>query len=119
MFLPDDMYPSRTGADEQVIPRKDPAIYNNPSLSENPLAQSSLDFYADNGFLVLPDYLPEQVSPLLAEIEALKKTMAGEEALVTEPGSREVRTIFKPFQYSDVIRNFFATRKFLMWPVSC
>ena len=39
--------------------------------------------------------------------------MAGEEALVTEPGSREVRTIFKPFQYSDVIRDFFRNPKIL------
>ncbi|MGM8228807.1 phytanoyl-CoA dioxygenase family protein [Cellvibrio sp. ARAG 10.3] len=113
MFLPDDMYPSRTGADEQVIPRKDPVVYPNPSLSEKPLAKDSLDFYADNGFLVLPDYLPEQVEPLLAEIESLKKNMVGEEALVSEPGSREVRTIFKPFQYSDVIRNFFRDPKIL------
>ena len=64
MFLPDDIYPSRTGVDEQVIPRKDPVIYHNPSLSEKPLAPDSLDFYADNSFLVLPDYLPNQVGSL-------------------------------------------------------
>ena len=110
-----DMYPSRTGSEEHVIPRIDPVIYPTADKQQipRPLTEKSLHTYADNGYLVLPDYMPEMVDPLLAEIEQLKHALKDREECVTEPGSDNVRTIFKPFQYSKLINDFFRHPKIL------
>jgi ectoine hydroxylase len=76
-----------------------------PAL-EHTLNGDQLDSYEKDGFLVLPDYMPEMVAPLLKEIDNLKVSMAGNEELYSEPGSEEVRTIFKPFAYSQLIDRF-------------
>ncbi len=103
----EDIYPSRTGQDEQIIPRMDPIVYGDvwPEM-ENTLSSEQLESYQDKGFIVLPDYMPEMVEPLLEEVGQLKKTMAGREELITEPDSGELRTIFKPFAFSQLIDRF-------------
>ena len=113
MLLPDDIYPSRTGAEEHIIPRVDPVLYSNTHNPASPLTQPDLKSYEDNGFLVLPDYMPEMVDPLRNEIEQLKTTLHGREEVVTEPGSDKLRTIFKPFAHSQLIENFFRHPKII------
>lgn len=113
-MLVEDLYPSRTGSEERIITRKDPVVY--PASSPNmprPLADEPLDFYADNGYLVLPDYMPEMVQPLLNEIDCLQERLRGREECVTEPGSDNVRTIFKPFDYSSLVNDFFRHPKII------
>lgn len=103
----EDSYPSRTGQDEQIIPRKDPVVYGKPQPEmENTLSAQQLESYQDNGFIVLPDYMPEKVAPLLEEVENLKNSMIGQEELITEPDNGELRTIFKPFAFSSLINRF-------------
>lgn len=110
----DDIYPSRTGDAERIIPRVDPVVYGDvqPEI-EYSLNQSQLEHYDENGFVTLPDYMPEMVEPMLLEMEKLKSAMAGEEELFTEPDSNEVRTIFKPFAYSKLFRDFSCHPKIL------
>lgn len=99
-----DPYPSRTGAREQILPRTDPIIHGDGrSDSEYRLSQAQLDHYRDKGFLTLPGYMEDTLETIRAEAEQLKERMAGREELYTEPDSGELRTIFKPHAYSDVI----------------
>lgn len=109
-----DDYPSRCGKEERIIPRHDPVVYGSPQ-PERPysLDREQLDFYAENGYLVLPEYMPEMVEPLNREIDVLRERMQGYEELYTEPDSEEVRTIFKPFAYSDLVDRFSRDPKIL------
>lgn len=110
----EDIYPSRVGLDEKFIPRVDPIVYGDvqPKI-ENSLSSDQLESYKDNGFIVLPDYMPEMVKPLLGEIENLRKVLTGREELITEPDIDELRTIFKPFAFSKLIDQFSRHSKIL------
>ena len=103
----EDIYPSRVGLDEKIIPRVDPIVYGDvqPKI-ENSLSASQLDYYNENGFIVLPNYMPDLVEPLLGEIKNLRTLMTGREELITEPDSDEIRTIFKPYAFSKPVDQF-------------
>lgn len=103
----EDFYPSRTGKEETIIPRVDPVVYgNHQPENENMLTSAQLEIYKENGYIVLPNYMPEFVEPLLEEIESLRNVMKGREELITEPDSDELRTIFKPYAFSQRIDQF-------------
>jgi ectoine hydroxylase len=102
----EDLYPSRTGQQEQILPRLDPVVYPRKSSGSQPLSEDKIDFYETNGYLTFPDAMTSFVDPLLAEIEELKSSMAGEEEFYTEPDSSEVRTLFRPHKYSWLIDQF-------------
>lgn len=103
----EDLYPSRTGNIEQIIPRNDPVVYGNAlSTDEHVLSQSQFDSYRENGFIVLPDYMPEMVPPLLDEIRSLKSSMTNKDELITEPDSTDIRSIFRPHEYSELIDRY-------------
>lgn len=75
-----DRYPSRIGGSEQIMNRLDPVLYPTPEFGPPPiLSQEQLQCYERDGFLILPDYLPRAVAPLLAEIQRLKRADAVEE----------------------------------------
>ncbi|OOF23424.1 phytanoyl-CoA dioxygenase [Salinivibrio sp. IB574] len=102
-----DVYPSRVNGKETLSPRLDPIVYGRvqPKVPHS-LSQQELDTFERQGFLVMNDYMPEMVAPLKREITRLRDDMAGHEELYTEPDSDELRTIFKPFAYSDLIDRF-------------
>jgi len=103
----DDLYPSRTGSKEQIIQRKDPVVYDTAfSGDKHTLNETQLDSYNENGFIILPDYMPEMVNPLQNEIEQLKKSMAQRKELITEPDSQGIRSIFKPHAFSSQVERF-------------
>lgn len=110
----DDYYPSRTGNEETIVSRIDPVVYGKlqPEV-ENSLSATQLESYQHNGFIVLPDYMSEWVNPLLEEVESLRLSMAGKEELIAEPESKELRTIFKPFAFSQLIDQFSRNPKIL------
>ena len=102
-----DLYPSRTGNVEHIIPRNDPIVYGNTfSNDEHVLSSSQLDSYSENGFIILPDYMPEMVAPLLDEVWRLKKSMANKDELITEPDSQNIRSLFRPHKCSALIDHF-------------
>ena len=110
----EDLYPSRTANTEHIISRKDKVIHGDESsVEEYALNGSKLDLYRENGFIVLPEYMPEMVEPLLDEIKGLKKSMAQNDELIIEPGSKDVRSIFRPHKYSDLIDRFSRDPKIL------
>jgi len=104
-----DLYPSRQGQEEKILPRIDPIVYHQAHQSEGQYAlnRQQLDFYEQNGFLVLNNYMPDRVKPLLNEIESLRHELKGQAELITEPDNDdELRTIFKPQTFSQLIDQF-------------
>ena len=73
MNSPEDLYPSRTGCNETILPRLDPVVYGSTQPDrEYSLDQEKLDYYKKNGYLILPDYMTEMVDPLLEEMDQLR-----------------------------------------------
>ena len=102
-----DCYPSRVGKKEEILPRRDPVVYGAiGSNSEYTLSDKQLHDFDRDGFLILPDFTPEMVQPLLDEVEQLRIRMAGMEELVSEPESGALRTIFDLHRHSDLIDQF-------------
>lgn len=103
----EDFYASRTGEHETILPRPDPVVYGEGlKKSQHALAQEQLEFYEQNGFLVLESYMPDMVEPLLAETERLRYELKGRDELITEPDSDELRSIFKPQAFSEIVERF-------------
>ena len=99
-----DIYPSRTGECEKVLNRMDPVVYGDSNRApEFGLEKERLEFYEENGYLTVPDFMPEVVPDLIDEMSRMKNDLAGKDTLITEPDSGEIRTIFKPFAYSNVV----------------
>lgn len=118
MSMTDDLYPSRVGGREQIIPRLDPVIHcpagSGPAPSaESPLDRDQLNHYENNGYLVFPDFLPELVEPLQAEIARLRTELQGCEELVREPHDNSLRTVFNPCRFSPQIDALFRHPKVL------
>ncbi len=99
-----DLYPSRQGDSEALLPRLDPVVY---STANTPLGESQCAFYRDNGYLIFPGLLADMVAPLRNEIGKLKRGLRGCEELVLEPDSNELRTVFNPIAYSTVVDRCF------------
>ena len=93
-------YPSRVYAQEKIIPRQEPVVHgtgHRPSI----LQERDLNFFSENGYLVLPGILADQVEALLEDIPKLKADLKHRPELVIEPDSDEVRSIFSPDLYSE------------------
>ncbi len=110
----EDLYPSRNGGTEQIIQRKDPIVYGDtqPDVVHT-LNTSQLNTYYENGYVVLPDYMPQMVVPLQDEVNRLKASMVNNEELVTEPDSPGIRSIFRPNVFSQLIDRFSRNPKIL------
>ena len=62
-------YPSRISTQEKIIPRQDPVVYGSKDDSAI-LNEKELNFFADNGYLVLPGLLADEVETLLGVFSA-------------------------------------------------
>lgn len=92
-----DYYVSRTDRDAAIIARQDPVVYDGGTYADA-LDDSQLQFYERNGFLVLHDVFDaKEIAELQAEIGMMSKDpkIKGADFTITEPGSNEVRSIFK------------------------
>ncbi len=91
-----DLYPSRHAPVAQFLPRLDPVVHSDWN-NNAPLSLAQTDAFDRNGFLVLENlfsaaevaYLQHEARALLGAPDALAT-----ETVITEPGSREVRSIF-------------------------
>ncbi|APX24840.1 MAG: ectoine hydroxylase [Rhodobacteraceae bacterium] len=92
-----DAYPTRTPEPERWIERVDPVVWQDWT-EKAPISQAEAERFDRDGFLVLKDlFSPEEVRALVDRAAALRAdgdALAGED-VVTEPGSNEVRTIFR------------------------
>lgn len=92
-----DIYPSRRARVAEFLPRLDPVVH--APWSENaPISQDQAARFDQDGYLVLDnlfageeiDFLQSEARALLADPAALK-----EETVISEPDSREIRSIFQ------------------------
>ncbi len=93
----EDAYPTRHPDRETWIDRVDPVVWNS-DRDTAPIPRAEVDRFERDGFLVLKNlFSPDEVSALIdraADLRANGQKLAGED-VVTEPGSDEVRTIFR------------------------
>ena len=92
----EDLYPTRL-PEERWLERRDPVVSSDWHPGA-PLTREQTERFERDGFLVLEDIFREaEVDALIAESAALRSGERDleEGSVVTEPGSDEVRTVFK------------------------
>ncbi len=105
-----DRYPSRGTLKAHLGPRLDPVIYATETTPA-PIDRKQVKDYEQNGFLILEDvFSEEEVCGLRRELDRLrgdeKIKLAGE--TITEPGSGDIRSIFRIHQVSPVFNELAA-----------
>ena len=91
-----DDYPTRLAA-EQWTGRQDPVVWTKWS-PDAPLTQDQVQTFENNGYLVLKNlFSPAEIAAMTAVSTALRsgETKVDPEDVITEPGSDEVRTVFR------------------------
>lgn len=109
----EDLYPSRGGLKGNIVPRKHPAVWASDS-AQPPLDRSLVEQYQRDGFLVLRDlFTPEEVANLQAELDRLRHDAQSMERpeVITEKGTRQVRSIFKVHALSAVFARLAADQR--------
>ncbi|MCQ0971217.1 ectoine hydroxylase [Paracoccus sp. TK19116] len=104
LVAPQDDYPTRLRDAEHTMPRRDPVIWSDWS-PDAPISRAEADHYDQKGYLIRNDlFTPEEVETLIAASTRIRNNAAGirPEDLVTEPGTDEVRTLFRLDDHSPV-----------------
>ena len=100
-----DIYPSRHAEMAEFLPRLDPVVHGDWS-EDAPISKSQATQFERDGYLVLEDlfsdeevaFLQCEAGKLLADPDALEA-----ETVISEPGSREIRSIFRIHAQSPVV----------------
>lgn len=107
-----DKYPSRSGQDARLDARLDPVVYAlEPALLLPYVTADQLSQYERDGYLILPDVFTEdEVKCFQVELERLLKSeeIQGSDEVITEPGSGEIRSIFRVHSISPVFKKLAA-----------
>ncbi|NUU23206.1 MAG: ectoine hydroxylase [Streptomycetaceae bacterium] len=108
-----DLYPTReAAADASGSPRLDPVVW--PDGPAGPLTGEQLEGYGDKGYLTAEGLLsPDEVQAYIAELRLLSNDpgLRGDERVVREPDSDEVRSIFEVHKISQVLANLAHDRR--------
>ena len=108
-----DLYPSRGGLKANIVPRNHPVVWASPD-TEPPVKRSLVEQYERDGFLVLRDvFTPEEVANLQAELDRLRHQAESLDRpeIITEKGTRKVRSIFKVHELSAVFAKLAADER--------
>jgi ectoine hydroxylase len=112
----DDLYPTR-GTEEHIYERVDQVVYGGGTpRGAHSLTQEQLDFYEENGFIVIPDvFSRKEVEVFVAELDGLAASDAlqGKPELILEPDSDRPRSIFSPHRFSDLFHRLSRDRRIL------
>ena len=108
-----DLYPSRHAAMAEFLPRTDPVVHGDWN-DDAPISREQAERFDRDGYLVLEDifsneevaFLQREAGKLLADPDALE-----EETVITEPGGKEVRSIFRIHAQSRVIERLAADQR--------
>tara|TARA_R110000787_G_scaffold16735_3_gene52500 strand:+ start:9282 stop:10217 length:936 start_codon:yes stop_codon:yes gene_type:complete len=108
-----DRYPSRGTLKAQLGKRLDPVIYAAESTPA-PIDHKWVKHYEESGFLILEDVFSEQeVRSFQQELDQLRsdEKIAASGETITEPGSGDIRSIFRIHQVSPVFKKLAADRR--------
>ncbi|HET6537764.1 MAG TPA: ectoine hydroxylase [Sphingopyxis sp.] len=100
-----DIYPSRYALEPEVLPRKD-AVVHQQWYKDAPLTVAQTKQFDQDGYLVLENLFSDaEVATLQCATAALlaDPRSLNAETVVTEAGSREVRSIFDIHQQNDIM----------------
>lgn len=100
-----DIYSSRHAAEPEIMPRHDPVVHGDWTSSA-PISQAQSAQFDRDGYLVLEGifsddevaFLQGEAGKLLSDPDALD-----DQTVITEPGSREIRSIFAIHAQSRVM----------------
>ncbi|WP_114950945.1 ectoine hydroxylase [Sphingosinicella terrae] len=101
----EDIYPSRHAAEPEMLERRDPVVFGDWRPG-SPLSREQVERFDREGYLVLENVLdPAELSALDVEMRRLLGDPGTLEAetVVSEPGSREIRSIFAIHRQSRLI----------------
>ncbi|MBL7250975.1 ectoine hydroxylase [Alloalcanivorax marinus] len=103
----DDPYPTRLSRrpDLPWLSRREPVVKGRPE--DGPLSRSQLDEFERRGFLFEPGFLDErEVADLTGALHELlgRDDFRGRDFSVTEPGSKEIRSLFAVHVLSERFR---------------
>ncbi|WP_173932004.1 ectoine hydroxylase [Chelativorans sp. Marseille-P2723] len=107
-----DPYPSRL-PEERWLPRQDKTVWSQ-WRPDAPLTAQQADQFDRDGFIVLKDlFTEEEVKALMAESTALRsgERTLQEGSVITEPGSDEVRTVFRLPEQSPLFNRLSRDRR--------
>ncbi len=102
MEVIEDLYPSRIDDQERLLPRTDPVVYG--SAENGPLDQQQLNFFDDNGYLIIPGLMQDCIPACLADIPPMKQQLQGRDELILEPDSQVLRSVFSPELHSNACK---------------
>jgi len=108
-----DIYPSRHAEAAALLPRLDPVVHGDWTPNA-PLNREQATHFDRDGYLVLEDifsqeevtFLQGEAGKLLSDPDALE-----EETVITEPGGREIRSIFRIHAQSRVLARLAADER--------
>ncbi|WP_285732435.1 ectoine hydroxylase [Nocardiopsis sp. ATB16-24] len=97
-----DDYPTRKNTEPALLYRKDPTVWGS---GEGPFSSEEIEGYARRGYTQVASLVSdEEVKTYYAELERLGSDPAlrGDERVIIEPSSEEVRSVFEVHKLSDV-----------------
>lgn len=108
-----DVYPSRHAQEAEFLPRLDPVVHSEWT-GDAPLSHDQATSFDRDGYIVLDGlfsedevaFLQREAGTLLADPDALEP-----ETVITEPGSREIRSIFRIHAQNRVIARLAADQR--------
>ena len=101
-----DNYRSRTNKDSAIISRREPVVYSNVEAIANESTKSIVRGFERDGYALIEDlFSEEEVSSWDAEIQSLAATeeIKKRDESFLEPGSTNVRSIFRVHMLSDLV----------------
>jgi ectoine hydroxylase len=101
-----DNYRSRTNKDSAIISRREPVVYSNLEAIANEPTKSIVHGFARDGYALIEDlFSEEEVSSWDTEIQSLAATedIKKRDESFLEPGSNNVRSIFRVHMLSDLV----------------
>ena len=101
-----DNYRSRTNKDSAIISRREPVVYSNVEAIANESTKSIVHGFERDGYALIEDlFSEEEVSSWDAEIQSLAATedIKKRDESFLEPGSDNVRSIFRVHMLSDLV----------------
>ncbi|WP_232820240.1 ectoine hydroxylase [Brachybacterium sp. YJGR34] len=102
--MTDDLYRTRLAEATEPFAREHPTVWG--SAEDGPFDAEALHDHAERGFTILRDVLaPEELATYQAELQRLTgdASLRGDERVITERGSGEIRSIFAVHRISELI----------------